>query len=33
MVADLYKGRWQIELFFKWIKRKRPIGDPLVRFF
>ena len=21
MVADLYKGRWQIELFFKWIKQ------------
>lgn len=21
LVADLYKGRWQIELFFKWIKQ------------
>jgi hypothetical protein len=21
VVADLYKGRWQIELFFKWIKQ------------
>jgi hypothetical protein len=21
MVSDLYKGRWQIELFFKWIKQ------------
>lgn len=21
MIADLYKGRWQIELFFKWIKQ------------
>ena len=20
-IADLYKGRWQIELFFKWIKQ------------
>ena len=21
MIADLYKSRWQIELFFKWIKQ------------
>ncbi|VGO19494.1 hypothetical protein SCARR_01553 [Pontiella sulfatireligans] len=21
MITDLYKGRWQIELFFKWIKQ------------
>jgi len=31
-IADLYKQRWQIELFFKWIKQslkiKRFIGTP-----
>ena len=24
-VADLYKRRWQIELFFKWIKQNAPL--------
>lgn len=25
IIAAIYKDRWQIELFFKWIKQKQPI--------
>jgi IS4 transposase len=34
-IAALYKSRWQVELFFKWIKQhlriKRFIGTPRMR--
>lgn len=30
-IADLYKQRWQIELFFKWIKQNLKIGHFLGR--
>jgi IS4 transposase len=25
LIADLYRQRWQVELFFKWIKKHRRI--------
>ena len=25
MIADIYKARWQVELFFKWIKKNLKI--------
>ena len=31
MVAELYKERWQIELFFKWIKQNLKIKSFLGR--
>ena len=27
MIAELYKQRWQIELFFKWIKQHLKIQE------
>ncbi len=30
-IADIYKQRWQIELFFKWIKQNLRIGHFLGR--
>ena len=28
-IADLYKARWQIELFFKWIKQNLKLKDSM----
>jgi len=30
-IADIYKSRWQVELFFKWIKQNLKIKSLLVR--
>ena len=30
-IADLYKGRWEVELFFKWLKQNPKLRHVIGR--